>query len=199
MQCKGAHGIVRVGIYPGIGFAGIVDGQQLDHVLTGFHGPIYQLFNIVELSHAKAVFRTEGEHGNGNAGTAPGLRREAGLDVCQHYLRILGGHFCKEMVGALFPGTDLFGFGIYDDKLVLDGLTDIHGGEPPGSQFVGHHMNLVPVAQFVSAAHHGQGLVGAHLGGGHLDAHVAAGSFLGLGMAEGNAGRTAENNVAEGR
>ncbi len=56
-------------------------------------------------------------------------------------------------------------------------------------------MDAVPVAQFVSAADDGQGLVASHFGGSHLHAHIAAGSFLGVGMTERSAVRTTEDNV----
>ena len=199
MQRKGAHRVVRIGIPPAARHGGVVDGKQLDYALARLHGPVHQLFKVVEFSHAKTVFRTEGEHGNGHAGAPPGLPGEGGLDIGHHHLRFLRRHLGKEMVGAFFPAADLLGLGIYDDEFVLDGLVNVHGNEPPGSNVVRHNVDAVPVAQLVSAAHDGQGLVGAHFGSGRLDAHVAAGAFLGMGMAERGTAGTAENDVAEGR
>ena len=198
MQGKGAYGIVGVGILPAARHGGVVHRQQLDNALAGLHGPVHQFLEVVEFSHAEAVLRAEGEHRNGHAGSPPGFRGEAGLDIGQHYLGILGRDLREEMVGAFFPQADGLGLGIYDNKLVFDGFVDVHGNEPPGGNVVRHQMDAVPVAQTVSAAYQGQGLVAANLGGGHLDAHVAAGAALRTGMPEGIAVRPTENHLAEG-
>ena len=199
MQGEGTHRIVGVRVLPGMGHGGVVDGQQLDHVLTGLHRPVHQAFDIVEFSHAKAFFRLEGEHRNGHAGASPGFRGELGLKVGNHHLRVLGRNLSKEMVGSFFPAADGLGLGIDNHKFVLDGFLDFHGDEPPGENVVAHHVDAVPLAQFVPAAHDGQGLMAANLGGGHLDTHIAAGANLGIGMAEGGTAGPAENDVAEGR
>ena len=136
MQRKGAHGIVRIRVLPAARHRGVVDGQQLDHVLAGLHGPVHQFFKVVELSYAETVLGAEGEHGDGHAGTSPGLGGETGLDIGQHYLRILRGHLGEEMIRAVLPVADLLGLCIYDYEFILYGLCDFHSGKPPGGDMV---------------------------------------------------------------
>ena len=136
MQGEGAHGVVRIGVLPAARHGGVVHREQLDHALASLHGPVHQLLEVVEFSHAKAVLRAEGEHRNGHAGSPPGFRGEAGLDIGQHYLGILRGNFREEMVGTFLPQADGLGLGIYDDEFVFDGFVDVHGEEPPGGQVV---------------------------------------------------------------
>ena len=81
VQREGAHGVVGVRILPGMEHGGVVDGEELDYVLVRLYRPVHQFFKVVEFSYAKAVFRTQGEHRNGHAGTPPGLRGEFGLKV----------------------------------------------------------------------------------------------------------------------
>ena len=199
VQGKGAHRVVRVGVLPGMGHGGVVDGEQLNHVLPGLHGPVHQVFNIVEFAHAKAVLAAEAEHGNGHAGAPPRLCGELGLQVGDDNLGALGRHFRKEVIGAFFPQADFLGFGVHNHKLVLHGLVHIQGDEPPREGVVTQENHLVPIAQDSALAHNGEGLAAAHLRGGHADAHIAQVRVQALRFTERHAGRAAEDNVAEGR
>ena len=182
-----------------MGEGGIVDRQQLDDALAGFDGPVHQEFDVVELPHAEALFRTEGEYRHRHAGAAPRFRGEPGVQVCDNNLRILRRNLGEEMVGAFLPVLDGEGVRIYDDEFVFDGFPDIHGDEPPGEKIVLQQMDAVPVSQFIPAAHQCHGLPAADFGDGHLQAQVSARPRLRLRMAERRPVRTPEDDVAEGR
>ena len=199
MQGEGAHRVVRVGVLPGMGHGGVVDGQQLNHVLVGLHRPVHQALDVVEFTHAEALFRPEGEHGNGHAGASPGLRGELGLQVGNNKLGILGRHFPEEMVGAFLPQLDSLGLAVHNHKFVFHGLCDVHGNEPPGEAGIREQFHLFPLAHFLAGAHQAHGLVAADLSNRDADAHVAQIRSLIARMAEGSTVRTTENDVAEGR
>ena len=198
MQRKGAHGIVRIGILPGMGHRGVVDRKELDDALPGRHGPVHQLLDIMELTHAEAVLRTEREHRDGHAGSPPGTGEELRVDVGHHHMAAGRGNFTEEMVRTLFPDKGTAGFRVHDDELVFEGVLHIQVQLPVREAAVVQEMEFLPVAEGFPAARQGDGFPGTHLGDGHAESHVPLHRSGRTRMPEGGAVVAAEDHVAEG-
>ena len=198
MQRERAHGIIRIGILPGMGHRRIVDREDLDDALPGLHGPVHQFPDIVEFTHAETVLRPEGENGNGNAGPAPGADKELRIDIGDGHVAAFRRHFPEEMVRPFLPGDRLPGFRVHDDKLVFENIRHFQGRLPIREAPVVQQVENLPFAQGLPAARQGDGFAGAHFGHGDAESHVPLPGRRGTRIPEGGSVRTAEDDVAEG-
>ena len=172
MKGEGTHRIVGIGVLPGVRHGGVVNGQELYYVLSGFDGPVHQVLDIVEFPYAEAFFAAQREHRNGHAGSAPGLCREAGLQIGDDELGVFGRNLCEEVVGPFFPQADFPGLGVHDYEFVFHGFRDVQGDEPPREALVRHQVDVFPVPQEFTGAHDAHGFVTPHFRHGDADADV---------------------------
>ena len=86
-----------------MGHGGIIDRQQLNHVLAGSGSPVYHQLKVVELAYAKAVFTAQGEYRNGYACATPSGALEHRLRVIHDYVGLCVHIGLEYSVGAVFP------------------------------------------------------------------------------------------------
>ena len=62
MECKNGDTTVWIGVGPGVGDGGVIDGKHLQQTLTCLCRPVNHLLQITEVAYSKAIFRTQGEY-----------------------------------------------------------------------------------------------------------------------------------------
>lgn len=81
VQGKSGYGRIRIGVNPGSGGHGIVDGQDLDHLQSGFLAPIHQERYVGKLPDPEALFAFQAENGYCRARASPGVGRKVGKPI----------------------------------------------------------------------------------------------------------------------
>ena len=117
MQRINGNGAVRIGIYPGAGLRGVVNGQDLHHLLSAVSGPLHILQQIAEIADAGAALRSQTEDRNGAAGKAHGFILIDNALRQQHGAAVLCGQF-SALIAAGLP-IDGAGVLILDEELIL--------------------------------------------------------------------------------
>src|SRR5882724_6923915 len=101
MQREGGNGGVRIGIFPRVCRARIVDREKLDEFQSDFFAPIGERLEIEKLPSAKAVFAAETENGNRHACAAPVFRRQIYKTVVNERLFVRRDLIVQNPVRAL--------------------------------------------------------------------------------------------------
>ena len=177
MKGKDADAAIRIGIGPGMGGRGVVDGQHLQHMLTGEGDVVDEALEVAEVAYAKRVFAAQGEHGDERAGHTSVVEGEEGLvEVVDHHLPTLKGGELDGTVVAALP--DDIALVVADgNELKLSLLVGEHIGIEVDDPFVvvvlGHGNALagIPVAQFLPLADDDQALAGTQLRRTHHKTH----------------------------
>ena len=187
---KDADAAVGIAVGPGVGHGGVVDGQHLQHPLSGGSHKVDHRREVAEVAHTEAALGTERE--DGNEGACHALVGEGIERLVELVDRKPGGRGDGEMaVGAFFPdgGRRVVGD---DDKLELEvGIGEQVGGylcHPLVVSVLGHGYALlrVPLAEDAVGAGEHQPVARAQLRGSAYQSHAAVAGRMdgvyGMGM-----------------
>ncbi len=111
-RVKRENGIRLIGIrvHPGSGHGGVVDGKNLQHLLTGLHAPVHHFLDIKEISDTEIIFSPYSEHGDSRAGTFPLFFRIGKAGAVDYYL--LGLDFADHSENAVVHRLPTFHFAV---------------------------------------------------------------------------------------
>ena len=147
------NGVVGVGIGVLARERGVVDGEYLQHTLSGSSHPVNHRFEIAKVAHALAALTTQGEHGDSSTGHA---RREGfeihfdfGQDVVDTIFRRCNLQLAIVTALPMCHSSRAF---VHGNKFVFATVGERGGIEcqlpHAGSNFVeGHSRVLVPCAK----------------------------------------------------
>ena len=170
VQGEGRVSIVRIGILPGAGHGGIIDRQELDHVLARCDGPVHQQADVVEFADAETLLAAQGEDRDGRAGSPPGKGREDGNDIAYQQMATFGRYFIEEAVRAGFPADRSQGLAVHQGEFIIKRLVHLQGQGPDREGRIVHQLHLLPAPV---AAGQGDGQVGADFSGREDKGNVA--------------------------
>ena len=63
MESEDGYATIRIGVVPVVMKRGVVDGQNLQHALSGTGHEVNHLLQVAKVAHPKAGGRTQGEYG----------------------------------------------------------------------------------------------------------------------------------------
>ena len=120
VQGEGRIGVVGVGVFPCTGHGGIVDRQYLDDALPGGGRPVDEPFQVVELTDAEILFRTEREDRDRRPGALPSAFGEPRVRRGVEGVFAGAGQFAPGAVGTLLPQDGGEGLAVGDQEFVFE-------------------------------------------------------------------------------
>ena len=158
MECEGRIGIVGVGILPRAGHRRIIDRQNLNDRLPRSSGPIHHLLQIIELTHTKALLRTQREDRNRYTGTTPRGQVKLRTQRVDHRDPLAENRLMEVVILPLLPSDHLARSCIDNHKFEAERAIEARGldrSTPHRSRSIAHHHTTshVPVAQHLLIAH----------------------------------------------
>ena len=176
MEGEGGVGLIGVGVHPSSGEGGVVDGEELEHLLACEDAPVHHAAQVHEVAASEVCLRTHREHRDGGSGPAPVVARVGETQsvedigaVCRSF-----GLYAEDAVVEQLPTHRFEGVLFQDYEFILEGtvyLVEGDGAFPYGIAGVVEAESLmrVPAAERRDASGHCQHFVGFYHRGG--DAH----------------------------
>ena len=180
MQGEDADCRIRIGVGPCVCGRGVVDRQDLQHLLVGLSNPVYHHLQVAEVAHSEASLRAQREHGNQGSGELRVINLEERLvHLVYAYLALF--HLRQRQLPveaglpqsvALVIGGDEFQFGLFPVPECLP----VEVGNPFVVVVFIHPYGVVglPVAHVAVLAAYEQMLALPELGGAHHEAQRLA-------------------------